>query len=163
MKRTCSALALAALAMMAMMALPGRAETPAPVSAPVAYDAELAKSLGGNENGMRRYVFVVLRTGSNKVPAGQERTEMFAGHMANIQRLANERKLAYAGPLDGVDGARGIFIFAVDSIDEAKALVATDPVIIKGEMVAEYHSHFGSAGLMMVNQVHNKIMKPAAK
>ncbi len=157
MKKISSAIALAALAMSV------QAATPEPAAGPVAYDAELAKSLGGNENGMRRYVFVVLRTGPNKVPAGQERTEMFAGHMANIQRLANERKLAYAGPLDGVDGARGIFIFAVDSIDEAKALVATDPVIIKGEMVAEYHTHFGSAGLMMVNQVHNKIMKPAAK
>lgn len=131
-------------------------------NAPV-YDAELAKSLGGNDNGMRRYVFVLLRTGPNKVAAGPERTEMFAGHMANIQRLANERKLAYAGPLDGVDGARGIFILSVESIDEAKALVATDPVIAKGEMVAEYHTHFGSAGLMMVNQVHGKISKPAAK
>jgi len=135
----------------------------AQVQKPPAYDAELAKSLGGNDNGMRKYVFVVLRTGPNKVPAGQERTEMFAGHMANIQRLANDRKLAYAGPLDGVDGARGIFIFAVESIDEAKALVATDPVIIKGEMVAEYHTHFGSAGLMMVNQIHSQISKPAAK
>ncbi|WP_342117578.1 YciI family protein [Pseudoduganella sp. OTU4001] len=132
-------------------------------AAPPAYDAELAKSLGGNDNGMRRYVFVVLRTGPTKVTGEQERKEMFAGHMANIMRLANERKLAYAGPLDGVDGARGIFIFAVESIDEAKALVATDPVIIKGEMVAEYHTHFGSAGLMAVNGVHSKIMKPAAK
>jgi len=135
----------------------------AQVQTPPKYDAELAKSLGANDNGMRKYVFVVLRTGPNKVSAGHERSEMFAGHMANIQRLANERKLAYAGPLDGVDGARGIFIFAVESIDEAKALVATDPVIIKGEMVAEYHAHFGSAGLMMVNQVHSQIMKPSAK
>lgn len=157
MKRVLSAILLAALACSEQ----AQAQSP-PTTAP-AYDAELAKSLGGNENGMRKYVFVVLRTGPNKVPAGQERTEMFAGHMANIQRLANERKLAYAGPLDGVDGARGIFIFAVESIDEAKALVATDPVVIKGEMVAEYHMHFGSAGLMMVNQVHSKIMKPAAK
>lgn len=131
-----------------------------PVQAQSTYDAELAKSLGGNENGMRKYVFVVLRTGPNKVPAGQERTDMFAGHMANIQRLAHEGKLAYAGPLDGVDGARGIFIFAVENIDEAKQLVATDPVIIKGEMVAEYHAHYGSAGLMMVNQVHAKLIKP---
>src|SRR5262245_60558098 len=83
------------------------------------YDAGLAQSLGADANGMRKYVFVVLRTGPNKVPAGQERTEMFAGHMANIQRLASAGKLAYAGPLDGVDGARGIFIFAVDSINEA--------------------------------------------
>ena len=153
MKTMLSAILLAAVACTAQ----------AQLQKPPAYDAELAKSLGGNDNGMRKYVFVVLRTGPNKVPPGQERTEMFAGHMANIQRLANERKLAYAGPLDGVDGARGIFIFAVESIDEAKALVATDPVIIKGEMVAEYHTHFGSAGLMMVNQVHSQISKPAAK
>ena len=153
MKTMLSAILLAAVACTAQ----------AQVQKTPAYDAELAKSLGGNDNGMRKYVFVVLRTGPNKVPAGQERTEMFAGHMANIQRLANERKLAYAGPLDGVDGARGIFIFAVENIDEAKALVATDPVIIKGEMVAEYHTHFGSAGLMMVNQVHSQISKPAAK
>jgi len=153
MKTMLSAILLAAVACTAQ----------AQVQKTPAYDAELAKSLGGNDNGMRKYVFVVLRTGPNKVPAGQERTDMFAGHMANIQRLANERKLAYAGPLDGVDGARGIFIFAVENIDEAKALVATDPVIIKGEMVAEYHTHFGSAGLMMVNQVHSQISKPAAK
>jgi len=153
MKTMLSAILLAAVACTAQ----------AQVQKTPAYDAELAKSLGGNDNGMRKYVFVVLRTGPNKVPPGQERTEMFAGHMANIQRLANERKLAYAGPLDGVDGARGIFIFAVESIDEAKALVATDPVIIKGEMVAEYHTHFGSAGLMMVNQFHSQISKPAAK
>lgn len=156
MKKIFGAIALAALALTTQV----RAETPPPG---VAYDAELAKSLGGNDNGMRRYVFVILRTGPNKVPTGQERTDMFAGHMANIQRLANERKLAYAGPLDGVDGARGIFIFAVESIDEAKTLVATDPVIIKGEMVAEYHTHFGSAALMMVSPTHYKLMKPAAK
>jgi uncharacterized protein YciI len=152
MRKICCALLLAAVAVSATAQAQGPASP--------AFDAELAKSLGGNDNGMRRYVFVILRTGPNKVPAGPERTDMFAGHMANIQRLANERKLAYAGPLDGVDGARGIFILAVDSIDEAKALVATDPVIIKGEMVAEYHTHFGSAGLMMVNQVHSKIIKP---
>jgi uncharacterized protein YciI len=152
MRKICCALLLAALAVSATAQAQGQASP--------AFDAELAKSLGGNDNGMRRYVFLILRTGPNKVPAGPERTDMFAGHMANIQRLANERKLAYAGPLDGVDGARGIFILAVDSIDEAKALVATDPVIIKGEMVAEYHTHFGSAGLMMVNQVQSKIIKP---
>ena len=153
MKTMLSAILLAAVACTAQ----------AQVQKTPAYDAELAKSLGGNDNGMRKYVFVVLRTGPNKVPAGQERTEMFAGHMANIQRLANEHKLAYAGPLDGVDGARGIFIFAVENIDEAKALVATDPVIVKGEMVAEYHTHFGSAGLMMINRIHPKIIKPADK
>jgi hypothetical protein len=123
------------------------------------YDAELAKSLGANDNGMRSYVLVILKTGPRKMPEGPARTEMFKGHFANIERLAGEKKLALAGPLDGVDGLRGIFVFATPDIDVAKTYVETDPVIINGEMVAEYHKFFSSAGLMMINEVHNKIRK----
>lgn len=123
------------------------------------YDGELAKSLGADERGMRGYVFVILKTGPNKVPEGPARTRMFQGHFANIQRLATEKKLILAGPLDGVDGRRGIFVFATPDIDQAKSYVATDPVIVNGEMVAEYHKFYGSAGLMMVNDIHNKIQK----
>lgn len=36
---------------------------------------------------------------------------------------------------------------------------ATDPVVISGEMVVVYHKLFGSAGLMMVTEIHNKIQK----
>jgi hypothetical protein len=76
---------------------------------------------------------------------------MFKGHVENMQRLAAAGKLVSAGPLDGVDGWRGMFIFAVPEIDEAKALAATDPVIRSGEMIAEYHKLFSSAALMLVN------------
>ncbi len=124
-----------------------------------AFDAELAKQLTADERGMKKYVLVVLKTGPNKVPAGPERDAMFKGHFANMGRLAGEKKLALAGPFDGVDGWRGLFIFAVESIEEAQALVATDPVIIKGEMVAEYHKFYGSAALMVVNDVHQKVSK----
>ena len=124
-----------------------------------AYDAELARALGADENGMRRYVLVVLRTGPNKVPAGRERDEMFDGHFANMNRLSAAGKLALAGPFDGVDGWRGLFVFAVADIAEAQALVATDPVIIKGEMVAEYHAYYGSAALMLVRDAHERIAR----
>ncbi|MEJ7806659.1 MAG: hypothetical protein WKG03_12170 [Telluria sp.] len=125
----------------------------------VAYDAELAKSAGGNDNGMRSYVLVVLKTGPTKVTDPAARTKMFEGHMANIHRLAAEKKLVLAGPLDGVDGWRGMFVFATPDIEVAKTYVATDPVIISGDMVAEYHKLFASAGLMLVNEIHNKIQK----
>jgi len=121
------------------------------------YEPELARSLGADENGMKRYVLVILKTGPNKVPAGPDRDEMFKGHFANMTRLAAAGKLALAGPFDGVDGWRGLFIFAVPDIAQAQALVATDPVIIKGEMVAEYHAYYGSAALMLVNDAHNRI------
>jgi uncharacterized protein YciI len=128
-------------------------EAPAPQ-----YDAGLAKSLGADEMGMHNYVLVILKTGPKPVPA-EARAEVFKGHMANIRRLAAEKKLVMAGPLDGVDGLRGLFVFNAADIDEAKKLVATDPVIISGEMVAEFHKFYGSAGLMMLNEIHSKIQK----
>ena len=127
----------------------------------VQYDAELAKSLGADDMGMRSYVLVILKTGPNKVPEGDPRKKMFAGHFANMNRLAGEKKLVLAGPLDGVEGRRGIFVFNTPDIEEAKKFVATDPVIVNGEMVAEYHKFFGSAALMAVNDMHAKIEKPA--
>ncbi len=136
------------------------AQQPVPLEAgQPGFDAELAKQLGADERGMKPYVLVILKSGPNKLPAGPERDEMFKGHFANMGRLAGEKKLALAGPLDGVDGWRGLFILAVANIEEAKALVATDPVIIKGEMVAEYHKYYGSAGLMVVNDIHKKLAK----
>jgi uncharacterized protein YciI len=129
----------------------------------VQYDAELAKSLGANDMGMRNYVLVILKTGPNKMPEGEGRKKMFAGHFANMGRLAADKKLVLAGPLDGVEGRRGIFVFNTPDIEEAKKFVATDPVIINGEMVAEYHKFFASAALMAVNELHAKIQKPTEK
>lgn len=123
------------------------------------YDAELAKKLGADDYGMKNYVLVILKSSTTPVPKGKERDEMFAGHFANMNRLAKEGKLAVAGPFDGVDGWRGLFVFAVSDMEEAKKLVATDPVIIKGEMIAEYHKWYGSAAVMMVNETHDKIQK----
>lgn len=132
-----------------------------PQQPPTAYDAKLAATLGADDYGMRQYVLVILKTGPKKMPAGKERDDMFKGHMANIQRLASEGKLALAGPLDGKDGWRGLFVIAVKTIDEAKKLVETDPVIKEGEMVAEYHTYYGSAALMQVNDIHRKVQKKA--
>lgn len=126
---------------------------------PPQYDEALARSVGADEHGMRKYVLVILKTGPTRVPDGPARQEMFRGHFANMKRLSAEGKLALAGPLDGVDGWRGLFILAVSDIEEAKTIVATDPVIIEGEMVAEYHSYFGSAALMTVGATHEKVAK----
>ena len=126
--------------------------------APV-YDAALARSLGADEHGMRSYVLVILKTGPKKATDKAERAKIFEGHFANMNRLAAEGKLAVAGPLDGKEERRGIFILATPDIDEAKTWVATDPVIQSGEMVAEYHKFFASAALMIVNEFHGRIEK----
>ena len=148
-------LLVAAIVSGALFASSARAEEKA---AP-GFDAALAQQVGADEYGMRSYVLVILKTGPTPLPKGEKRDAMFKGHFANMERLANEGKLAVAGPFDGVDGWRGMFIFAVKDIEEAKALTATDPVIVNGEMIAEYHKYFGSAALMLVNETHKKVAK----
>jgi uncharacterized protein YciI len=129
---------------------------------PSTYDAPLAQRLGADARGMRSYVLVILRSGPTRVPDGNTRDAMFAGHFANIQRLADAGKLVLAGPFDDADGDwRGLFVFAVDSIDQARALVASDPVIRQGEMVAEYHRWYGSAAAMMLPEIHRTLTPPA--
>lgn len=130
----------------------------APAGTP-SYDAALAASLGADERGMRSYVLVILKTGPKKIEDKAEREKVFQGHFANMGRLAAEKKLVVAGPLDGKEGRRGIFVMATPDIEQARRYVETDPVITSGEMVAEYHKFYGSAGLMMVNEVHDKIQK----
>lgn len=147
-----------ALAILGILTMALRAQQPEQPTKP-AFDAELARTLGADEHGLRSYVLVILKNGPTPLPAGPERDEMFKGHFANMTRLSKEGVLAYAGPLDGVEGRRGIFILAVPDIEQAKKHVATDPVIIKGEMVAEYHKHLGSAALMQVRDTHAKIAK----
>jgi uncharacterized protein YciI len=121
-------------------------------------DKVLAKQLGADENGMRHYVLVILKTGKHRVPDGPARDEMFKDHFANINRLANEGKLAVAGPFTEKTDWRGLFILAVDSVAAAQLLVATDPVIKNSEMVAEYHLLYSSAALMSVNNIHQKMV-----
>jgi uncharacterized protein len=124
-------------------------------------DAELAKRLGGDERGMKMYVLCILKTGpSDAEIKGDERKKIFAGHFANIQRLAGEGKLALAGPFGKNDKTyRGLYIFNVTTVEEAETLVQLDPAVEAGVFVADLTPWYGSAALMVVNDTHKRIAK----
>lgn len=152
---------IAIFAMSALAAICGFAQTPDKPANPN-YDAALAAKAGGDDSGMRSYVFCILKTGpkDSAITDKKERDAIFAGHMANINRLAGEGKLALAGPFGKNDRQyRGIYIFAVATVEEAQKLVETDPVIKSGMMVAELTPWYGSAATMLVNENHKKIAK----
>lgn len=124
------------------------------------FDAKLAKDAGADDYGMKTYVFCILKTGSNATATAEERQKYFEGHMANINKLAEEKKLVVAGPFMKNDkNYRGIFIFNCTTIEEAKALVDSDPAVAANIFEAELTLWYSSAALMMVNENHNKIAK----
>ncbi len=123
------------------------------------YDHQLATELGADKYGMRTYIMAFLKTGLNRDHDPDTAREIQRGHMENINRLANEGTLILAGPfLDGGE-LRGIFLFDVETIEEARALTETDPAIQSGRLEMELHRWYGSAALMKVNEIHSRISR----
>ena len=87
---------------------------------PINFNAELAKEMGADDYGMRKYVMAFLKAGPNRTADKAEAAKLQAAHMANIGRLAEEGKLAIAGPFLDNGELRGIYIFNVETIEEAK-------------------------------------------
>lgn len=129
----------------------------APAKTKPAYDAELAKRLGADKMGMRKYVLAILKTGPAQITDKEERARLFQGHFGMINRLAEEGKLSVAGPFSDGGEYRGLYIFNVETIEEAQKLTETDPSIKAGIFRVEFIKWYGSAALMEVNNIHNRI------
>ena len=124
------------------------------------YDAALASKLGADDNGMKMYVMALLKAGPNRNRPREEAQKLQAAHRANINRLAKEGKLVLAGPFGDDTELRGIYIFDVKTVAEAEELTKTDPAIQAGQLVMELHPWYGSAALLMVNEIHAKLERP---
>jgi uncharacterized protein YciI len=124
------------------------------------FDAELAKKLGADDNGMKSYVFVILKTGPVKIEDKEKQTELFKGHMDNINRLVKENKLVVAGPFGKNELTyRGLFIFNVKTVEEARSLCDTDPAIKAGIFEVDLIPWYGSAALGEYIKISEKITK----
>ena len=125
----------------------------------VVFDSLYAQKLGADDYGMRSYVMAFLKSGPNRDQTEEEAQELQAAHMANIGRLADEGTLVLAGPFLDNGDLRGIYIFAVESVEEAEVLTAIDPAIKAGRLIMELHPWYGSAAVMEVGEIHEKISK----
>jgi uncharacterized protein YciI len=126
------------------------------------YDKALADSLGADENGMKSYFLVILKTGPNDkiITDKAMRDSLFRGHFSNMNVMAEAGKLIVAGPIGKNDKSyRGIFILNVKTLEEAQALTQTDPSIKAGIFEVELFPWFGSAALPMYLYYTDKVEK----
>ena len=124
------------------------------------YDKALADSLGADEYGMKMYVLVMLKTGTNLTADKATTDSLFNGHMQNIGRLVSIKKLVVAGPLQKNEkNYRGIFILDVKTLEEARSLIDTDPAIKAKLLDADMFLWYGSAALPEYLPYHEKVQK----
>lgn len=123
------------------------------------FDPLLAKKLGADDYGMGRYVMALLKAGPNRDQSAEVAAELQRAHLANIQRLAEDGVLVLAGPFLDNGELRGIYVFDVASVDEARKLTESDPAIQAGRLVMELHPWYGSAAVRSINELHNRIAR----
>jgi uncharacterized protein YciI len=138
---------------------PAPTPTPAPPAGPGGHDAELARRLGADEYGMARYVMAFLKPGPRRDQPEEEARRLMKAHLANIERLASDGKLVLAGPFLDDGPLAGIYVFKVATVEEARALTATDPAIQAGRLEMELHPWYGSAALQELNAIHKRLQQ----
>lgn len=97
---------------------------------------------------MTTYYVGLLYRGPKSTPEVTAETERIQEeHMANIRKMAASGKLILAGPFTDDGKLRGMFVFQVGSLDEAKALAEADPAVKAGRLVVEMHPWFSAKGI----------------
>jgi len=121
------------------------------------FDSLRAAKLGADQYGMKKYVMAFLYRGPNRDLDSAKAMELQMAHLENIGRMAEEGKLALAGPFLDTGDLRGIYIFNVETVEEAKVLTNTDPAIQEGSLEMELKPWYGSAALVEVNDIHKTL------
>ncbi len=90
-----------------------------------------------------------LTRGAKWTPEKTPATEALQkAHMANINKLAEMKKLVVAGPFGDNGPLRGIFVFKVATLEEAKQLADTDPSVQAGRLAISMHPWLVPEGIL---------------
>lgn len=124
------------------------------------YDSTLAKKLGADDYGMKTYVMVILKTGSNTTTDKAFIDSCFGGHMSNMDKMVDMGKLVVAGPFGkNDDSMRGIFILNVTSFEEANKLLENDAAVKEKLLEPALYKWYGSAALPEYLPASDKVWK----
>ena len=81
-----------------------------------------------------QFVFGFLVRGATTTQPAEEAQAIQKGHLAYMDELHKQGKLVAAGPFADKGDERGIVIYRVATVEEAKALAAADPAVKAGRL-----------------------------
>ncbi len=93
------------------------------------------------------YVGLIYRGPKWTKEVTPEVMELQKAHLANIGRMAKSGKLVLAGPFIDDGELRGMYVFQVDSLEEAEELCNTDPAVEAGRLRIELHPWYSARGI----------------
>jgi myo-inositol-1(or 4)-monophosphatase len=100
---------------------------------------------------MMTYFMAFLYRGPIRIEDERESDALQRAHLANIHRLREEGKIILSGPFRDQADMRGLFLFKVETLEEAQALCASDPAIAAGALRAEVRPWYSAKGIGIVS------------
>ena len=102
---------------------------------------------------MRSYWMGLIKQGPNYFAevAEEDRNALQRAHLDRIGEIAAEGKMILAGPFGPQEGSDdpliGLFLYTVQSREEAEALAASDPAVAAGRLRVEIVEWYGVSGI----------------
>jgi uncharacterized protein YciI len=113
------------------------------------WSEDVMKKTTAPPNRLTTAYLAFLTRGEKWTPEKTPATEAIQkAHLENINKLAEMKKLVVAGPFGDNGRLRGIFVFKVESIDEARTLAATDPAVQSGRLALQIHPWVVPEGIL---------------
>lgn len=143
------------------LAIPAGAQQPAGEAGTPDHDPVLAARLNADSFGMATFYAALLLSGPTRDQDAAAVAAIQQGHMRHIRAMSDSGRLLLAGPFIGDPAYRGIFVFDVATMEEARALCDADPAIRSGRLEARVIPWYASAALREVPVLHRRIQAVA--
>ncbi len=95
---------------------------------------------------MKKYFMVFLKKGPNRTQDSATSAEIQNGHMAHLNKMADEGKMDLAGPFMDDGEIRGICVYNVATLKDVEELTAQDPAVKAGRLIVEIHPWYSAKG-----------------
>ena len=91
------------------------------------FNQNLATEVGADDYGMKKYTMAFLKRGPNRDLTEEEANNLQRQHLDNIHKMAEDGTLLLAGPFLDDGDVRGIYIFNIESVEEAQKIADSWP------------------------------------
>lgn len=95
---------------------------------------------------MKKYFMVHLIKGEQRDQDEASAAKIQEGHMAHLGKLAEEKIICIAGPMDADSEILGIAIYSVPSLEIADSLANADPAVQAGRLKVEVLPFWAAVG-----------------
>jgi len=98
---------------------------------------------------MKKYIMCFLKSGPKRSQNEEEAQRIQKGHLAHMDSLAQLGIISIAGPFEDSGDVRGIVIYDLGTVEEARKMTAGDPAVVNGRLVPEFHPWWAAKGSVL--------------